>query len=91
VYEDLMMVRLDLPYISGFLAFREAPHLLAMLDRLRERRPDLLPEVSLFDLSSKLAHEKVILMDGNGTLHPRGCGIACHFGVVADIPTVRVH
>jgi deoxyinosine 3'endonuclease (endonuclease V) len=30
----------------------------------------------------------VILMDGNGILHPHGCGIASHFGVLVDIPTI---
>ena len=28
------------------------------------------------------------MMDGNGILHPRGCGIASHFGVLADVPTL---
>lgn len=31
---------------------------------------------------------QVILVDGNGVLHPRGLGLAAHLGVVADVPTV---
>ena len=29
-------------------------------------------------------------MDGNGVLHPRQCGIACHIGVDTGLPTVGV-
>jgi deoxyribonuclease V len=32
----------------------------------------------------------VILLDGNGILHPARCGIASHTGVTLDIPTVGV-
>lgn len=60
-----------LPYIPGFLSFREAP---AMLDALSllGRRPDLL------------------LVDGHGIAHPRRLGVACHVGVLADLPTIGV-
>jgi hypothetical protein len=30
------------------------------------------------------------MIDGNGVLHPRGFGLASHFGVLADIPTIGV-
>lgn len=32
----------------------------------------------------------VLLIDGNGVLHPYGMGIASHVGVVLDIPTIGV-
>jgi deoxyinosine 3'endonuclease (endonuclease V) len=32
----------------------------------------------------------VTLVDGNGILHPEGFGLASHFGVLMDIPTVGV-
>ena len=30
------------------------------------------------------------MVDGNGLLHPRQCGIACHIGVETAIPTMGV-
>jgi deoxyribonuclease V len=32
----------------------------------------------------------VLMLDGNGILHPRGIGIASHVGVLFDIPTIGV-
>jgi hypothetical protein len=64
LYEDLLPVTLTQPYAAGYLAFREAPALVELIRRLRTRRPDLVPQV--------------LLVDGNGVLHPRACGLACH-------------
>ncbi|KAM5307775.1 endonuclease V isoform 4-T4 [Glossophaga mutica] len=33
---------------------------------------------------------EVLLVDGNGRLHPRGFGVACHLGVLTDLPCVGV-
>ncbi|KFZ67184.1 Endonuclease V, partial [Podiceps cristatus] len=59
LYEDCRMVAVSAPYVAGFLAFREVPFL-------------------------------VLLVDGNGLLHPRGFGVACHLGVLTDLPCVGV-
>ncbi|KAI7881666.1 hypothetical protein K492DRAFT_206649 [Lichtheimia hyalospora FSU 10163] len=76
VHTSYLKTRLYLPYIAGFLAFREVGPLSNLLQQLKETHPEIYPQV--------------VLVDGNGRLHPRMCGIACHLGVVADIPTVGV-
>eukprot|EP00057_Strongylocentrotus_purpuratus_P023703 XP_011678177.1 PREDICTED: endonuclease V [Strongylocentrotus purpuratus] len=76
VYEDCQTIHMTQPYISGFLAFREVPFFMERLDRLRDTKPELLPQI--------------IFVDGNGILHPRGFGTACHLGVLSGIPTVGI-
>lgn len=66
--------QIDFPYISGFLALRELPALLPLLDDVRD--------------AGKLA--PIILVDGHGTLHPRRMGIASHLGVVTGLATIGV-
>ena len=74
VYKDYEIIRLDLPYVPGFLAFREAPHLMKLINTLKDKKPEFIPQV--------------ILVDGNGILHQNGFGLASHLGVLADIPTI---
>lgn len=62
------------PYISSYLAFRELPVLLELIDSVRA--------------SGQLAD--VVLVDGSGILHPRRAGIATLLGIVEDVPTVGV-
>lgn len=76
VYQDCQMFQLKHPYISGFLAFREAVPLHILLKEQKMRFPDLVPDL--------------VLVDGNGILHPRSFGLACHLGVLVDIPTIGV-
>lgn len=76
VYERYEMVTMSAPYIAGFLAFREVDHLLSLLSHLRSTAPHFLPQL--------------LLVDGNGLLHHRGFGLACHLGVIADIPTIGI-
>ncbi|CAM4902989.1 unnamed protein product [Rotaria socialis] len=82
-YETLEIVakisvncNMKIPYKAGYLAFREAPVFMKMLDIQQEHCPHLTPQV--------------ILMDGNGVWHPRRAGIASHFGVLSGIPCFGV-
>jgi len=76
VYEQFEMVKLTLPYVSGFLAFREVSFILKLIEELKHTKPALIPQI--------------IFVDGNGYLHPRGFGLASHLGVLTGIPTVGV-
>src|SRR5271166_2568334 len=49
VYEDHKIVRLTIPYISGFLAFREVPHYKDLLDILKLKAPQFFPQIILVD------------------------------------------
>ena len=74
VYEDYEIVKIEEPYVPGFLAFREVKHLVKLIDNLKQNSPQFLPQV--------------ILLDGNGILHPKELGIACHLGVLTDTCTI---
>eukprot|EP00069_Balaena_mysticetus_P019835 bmy_12554T0 len=60
MYEDCRMVSLTGPYVSGFLAFREVPFLVDVVQWLRQKEPRLMPQV--------------LFVVGNGVLHHRGFG-----------------
>ncbi|MBB1201954.1 deoxyribonuclease V [Enterobacteriaceae bacterium 89] len=77
-YPDLELVEYQIaripttmPYIPGFLSFREYPALLAAWEKLSQK-PDLL------------------FVDGHGISHPRRLGVASHFGLLVDVPTIGV-
>ncbi|CAF1345759.1 unnamed protein product [Rotaria sordida] len=67
---------MKIPYIPSYLAFREAPVFMKLIDIQKEYCPHLTPQV--------------ILMDGNGVWHPRRAGIASHFGVLSGFPCFGV-
>ncbi len=75
VHLECDAVEVDVPYIPGFLAFREIPAIQTLAKGLMEKvKPDDRPQV--------------FLVDGNGQMHPRGAGIASHLGVLQDWPTI---
>ncbi|CAJ1047005.1 putative Endonuclease V [Leishmania shawi] len=64
------------PYVSGFLSFRELQPVCELIDAVR---------VELLETQTL---PQVLVVDGNGVLHPRRCGLATHLGIVLDIPTI---
>lgn len=76
VHSVCRRVVLTAPYIPGYLAFREVHFLVALLGELRAAAPSLMPQV--------------VLVDGNGILHPNRFGLACHLGVLTGIATIGV-
>lgn len=64
-------VATTMPYIPGFLSFREYPALLAAWEQLHQK-PDL------------------VFVDGHGISHPRRLGVASHFGLLVNVPTIGV-
>lgn len=68
---QIARVATTMPYIPGFLSFREYPALLAAWELL-QLRPEL------------------IFVDGHGISHPRRLGVASHFGLLVNVPTIGV-
>ncbi|ROR03463.1 deoxyribonuclease V [Erwinia sp. JUb26] len=71
IEHQVARIATTMPYIPGFLSFREVPALQAAWQQL-SHRPDLL------------------LVDGHGIAHPRRLGVASHFGLLVDVPTIGV-
>jgi deoxyribonuclease V len=71
VEEKYAVVKATIPYIPGYLSYREAPAIVEAFGKL-EQKPD------------------VLMVDGNGILHPRRIGMASHVGILLDVPTIGV-
>ncbi len=71
VETEVMRAPAHIPYVSGYLAFRELPGVEALFPHLR-RRPDIL------------------MINGQGLVHPRRAGFATHAGVALATPAVGV-
>jgi|SRR3989338_2564675 len=71
IEKSFAVVKVKVPYISGFLAYREGQAISEAYSKL-ESKPD------------------VMLFKGNGILHPRGCGLASHIGVILDQASIGI-
>ena len=61
----------NIPYISGFLFYREGPAIIGAFNML-EHKPD------------------VLIVKGNGILHPRRIGMASQVGILLDMATIGI-
>jgi deoxyribonuclease V len=73
-FDCLQLGKTTFPYIPTYLAYRELPLLVSLMGAVR----------------AEGRAPGVVLVDGSGSLHPRGLGIACHLGVACDLPTIGV-
>jgi len=76
LFQKTKLVQLTQPYIPGFLAFREVDHLHNLLSDIKISNPEFFPDL--------------IMVDGNGIYHSNGFGLACHIGVLSDVPCLGV-
>jgi deoxyinosine 3'endonuclease (endonuclease V) len=74
-----VVVRSAVPYHSGFLSFREAIPLMRVL-----------LECYCDSLSGACCWPDVLVVDGNGRLHPQAGGLASHVAYMTRTPTVGV-
>ncbi|OHT11644.1 Endonuclease V family protein [Tritrichomonas foetus] len=76
IYEKCTEMKVDIPYISGLLCFREGPVIFRLLEEFQKDLPDI-----------KL---DALLVDGSGEWHQRRFGLACYVGLKTGIPTIGV-
>ena len=71
VEKKYAIVKAKIPYVPGFLFYREGPAIIEAFNKI-EKKPD------------------VLLVDGNGILHPRKLGLASQLGILLNIPTIGI-
>lgn len=69
VEKKYAVLNAQIPYVPGFLFYREGPAIIAAFNKLKQK-PD------------------VLMVDGNGILHPCRIGMASHVGVVLNMATI---
>ncbi|MBA3044328.1 methylated-DNA--[protein]-cysteine S-methyltransferase [archaeon] len=112
INEKIVKTKIEFPYISTYLSFREYPVIEKTFSKKSFRvyatefqqeflafseKPKAFPEngKSYFPYNEKTVKslkEKptVLMIDGNGILHPFGIGLASHAGILLNIPTIGV-
>jgi deoxyinosine 3'endonuclease (endonuclease V) len=71
-----MSCTITIPYAPGFMAYREVPAYLEILNYVKTNHPTLVPGF--------------IVVDGNGYWHPRRCGSASMLSLRSDTPCIGV-
>ena len=76
VYEDSEYFDVEQSYLPSFLAIRELPPMQRLIQKQTTEYKEWTP--------------CVVLVDGNGILHPRRAGLACALGVTTGLPTIGI-
>ena len=76
VYTDCIEMKTSIPYVSGFLGFREEPFAEILFKRICSKAPEFIPQV--------------LFVDGCGIYHPRHFGSASQIGLKLNIPTIGI-
>ena len=76
VYHDYEIFLPRVPFIDGFVAFREIEKLESLVKKQKQEQPQYTPAA--------------ILVDGDGLWHVRRAGTACFLGQRTEIPTIGV-
>lgn len=76
IYSKCTKMQVDVPYIPGYLCFREGPIVERLYHDFCTEHPDI--------------HIDVLLVDGSGEWHFRGVGLGVYVGVNLEIPTIGV-
>lgn len=74
---DSFKVNINVPYVYGFLGFREVPAYIEAIQTFKEKYPAA-PSPDIW------------MVDANGALHPRRFGAACHLGIKLGQPSIGV-
>ena len=74
LWKTTVAAKIEFPYISTYLGFRELPIHLRLVEAARA--------------AGRIAD--VLVVDGSGILHPRHAGIASQLGVALGMPTIGV-
>lgn len=76
VYKRSKIISNQIPYITGYLAFREVVHFIELYNDLLKKHPEYSPDV--------------ILLNGYGKLHQKQAGCAVHFAHKINIPVIGI-
>lgn len=74
IHEEYKVCEMKVPYVSGYLGFREIPEYVELLQRVKD----------------KPFYPQLLLVDGCGILHHREFGSASHIGFEINLPSIGV-
>jgi deoxyribonuclease V len=96
---DISILKSEKKLVCGIIVFSyldmtEIERAYSVVDEMFPYIPGLLAfreGPAIIETYGKLAVKPdVLILDGQGTAHPRGVGIACHVGVLLDVPAMGI-